>query len=175
MGTGAQANSGIIARMTPNGLAPIAAASLAPGETAFGPAMPDHRVHPGVGAGGVRLGMSEGQVLRVLGRPDERHMVQGATGRLVHLLWTGIAVTRWAGAGGRVVGIAITDRGIRLEDGTGVGTPRMQVRRRFPRALTDPSCDALTIAGDGAGTPITTLAFGPGGRVAELRIGREIA
>ena len=161
--------------MTPYGLAPIAAASLAPGETAFGPSMPDHRVHPGAGAGGVRLGMSEGQVLRVLGRPDDRREVQGATGRLVHLLWTGIAVTRWAGAGGRVVGIAITDRGIRLEDGTGVGTPRMHLRRRFPRALADPSCGALTITGDGAGTPVTTLAFGPGGRVAELRIGREIA
>lgn len=165
----------MIGRMTPHGLAPIAAASLAPGETAFGPAMPDHRVHPGVGAGGVRLGMSEGQVLRVLGRPDDRHVVQGATGRLVRLLWTGIAVTRWAGAGGRVVGIAITDRGIRLEDGTGVGTPRALVRRRFPQAVAEPSCDALTVPGDGRGGAVTALAFGPGGRVTELRIGREIA
>ena len=161
--------------MTPHGLAPIAAASLAPGETAFGPAMPDHRVHPGVGAGGVRLGMSEGQVLRVLGRPDDRRVVQGATGRLVRLRWTGIAVTRWAEPGGRVVGIAITDRGIRLKDGTGVGTPRTMVLRRFPQAIAGPSRDALTVPGDEAGGAVTALAFGPGGHVAELRIGHEIA
>jgi len=174
VGPGAQGNSGMIAGMTPHGLAPIAAASLAPGETAFGPAMPDHRVHPGVGAGGVRLGMSEGQVLRVLGRPDDRHVVQGATGRLVLLLWTGIAVTRWAGAGGRVVDIAITDRGIRMKDGTGVGTPRALVQRRFPQAIAEPSSHALTLRDDGEGGAVTALAFGPGERVAELRIGREI-
>ncbi len=122
--------------MASHRLAVIAAASLAPAEGAFGACMPDHRVRPGEGAGGVRLGMSEAQVVKVLGRPDQRRATGDGQAGVIDLTWPGIRVRRWAGPGGRVIDIAITDRGIRMPNGIGVGSTADAVRAKLPRART---------------------------------------
>jgi hypothetical protein len=161
--------------MERHGLALIAAASLAPAAGAAGTPCADHAIRPGVGAGGVRLGMSEGQVLRVLGRPEHRRATTSDVGRFITLTWPGISVRRWDGAGGRVIEIRVTDRGIRLANGVGVGSPLSRVRRAFPRASCAVSSVVCMIGGAEPGeTVITTLRFGPRGCVREVSVGRVI-
>jgi len=164
--------------MDPHGLALIAAASLAPSAGATGVPSPDHLIRPGVGAGGVRLGMSEGQVLRVLGRPDDRVAARDARGAVVRLRWAGIAVMRWDGPGGRVIEVCITDRGIRMPNGIGVGTPLAHVRRDLPRAACASAPGSTswvaTIGETVPGGTITTLRFDARGRTTEVRVSRII-
>lgn len=161
-------------RMTTRGLALIAAASLAPAAGAIGSPLPDHLIRPGVAAGGVRLGMSEGQVLKVLGQPDARVPRRNELGAFIDLSWPGISVRRWDGAGGRVVNIAITDRGIRTRGGIGVGSPRTAVRKAFPAAHCDESPRLCTIGEAVPGNTVTTIRFGRTGRVTEVSVGRVI-
>lgn len=161
-------------RMSSRALALIAVASLAPAAAALGALTPDHRVRPGVGAGGVRLGMTEGQVLRVLGKPDARVLARTDLGSFIDLTWPGIEVRRWDGAGGRVVNIAITDRGIRMDNGIGVGSPLARVRTAFPKAECE-TADRMCMLGDPVpGNTVTTMRFSRSGRVSELSVGRVI-
>lgn len=160
--------------MSSRALALIAAASLAPASAALGALTPDHRVQPGVGAGGVRLGMSEGQVLRVLGRPDSRRKARTELGAFVDLRWPGISVRRWDGAGGRVVSIAVTDRGIRTIEGVGVGSPLSRVRSAFPAAACEASPTVCTVGDPLPGNTVTTFRFTSSGRVSEVSVGRVI-
>lgn len=164
--------------MDPHGLALIAAASLAPSAGATGVPTPDHLIRPGVGAGGVRLGMSEGQVLRVLGRPDDRVATRDDRGAVVRLRWAGISVLRWDGPGGRVIEIGVTDRGIRMPNGVGVGTPLTRLRRDLPEDARGPqpgsASGVATIGEPVPGGTITTLRFDARGRTAEVRVSRVI-
>ncbi len=160
--------------MDPHGLALIAAASLAPSAGAAGVPSPDHLIRPGVGAGGVRLGMSEGQVLRVLGRPDDRVAARDARGAVVRLRWAGISVERWDGPGGRVIGICITDRGIRMPNGIGVGTPLDRLRRELPHAACGSPPAVATIGDPVQGGSITALHFDARGRTTEVHVSRVI-
>jgi hypothetical protein len=164
----------MISRMDPHGLALIAAASLAPSAGGTGVPSPDHMIRPGIGAGGVRLGMSEGQVLRALGRPDTRVTSRDGGGSTVRLSWAGIAVLRWDGPGGRVIDICVTDRGIRMANGVGVGTSLARVRRALPGATCDSSPAVCTIGARVPGGSITTLRFGPRGSAIEVRVSRVI-
>ncbi len=152
----------------------LAMASLAPA-AALGAPTPDHGFVPGVGAGGVRLGMSEGEVLKVLGRPAARRRVRTDLGSFVEMTWPGISVRRWDGAGGRVIGIAVTDRGIRMANGIGVGSCLARVRSAFPRAACEPS-PAVCVLGDPVpGNTVTTLRFGRSRCVTEVGVDRVIA
>ena len=164
----------MIRRMTTRGLALIAAASLAPAAGAIGTPLPDHLIRPGVGAGGVRLGMSEGQVLKVLGQPDKRVPRSTELGAFIDLAWPGITVSRWDGAGGRVVDIAITDRGIRTRSGIGVGSTRSAVRQAFPGADCEESPLLCVIGEPVPGNTVTTVRFGRTKRVTEVSVGRVI-
>ena len=160
--------------MTTRGLAIIAAASLAPAAGAIGTPLPDHLIRPGVGAGGVRLGMSEGQVLKVLGQPERRVPRRTELGTFIDLTWPGISVRRWDGAGGRVVNIEVTDRGIRMRNDIGVGSTRSAVRKALPGADCDES-PLLCILGDAVpGNTVTTIRFGRTNRVTEVSVGRVI-
>lgn len=161
-------------RMTTRGLALIAAASLAPAAGAIGTPLPDHLIRPGVGAGGVRLGMSEGQVLKVLGQPAARTPRRTELGTFIDLSWPGIRVSRWDGAGGRVVDIEITDRGIRMRSGIGVGSTRAAVRKAVPRAECDESPRICTIGEAVPGNTVTTIRFGRTDRVTHVSVGRVI-
>lgn len=156
-------------------LAVIAAASLAPGASAFGRPLPDHQVRPGRGAGGVRLGMSEAQVIAVLGRPMHRQGARTSAGNVVDLEWPGIEVRRWEGPGGRVIAVATTDRGIRLPNGIGVGSTMAAVRAALPAAT--PGDDPLTLVlGHAApGEAITLVRFGAGAQVTRVSVERVIA
>lgn len=164
----------MIRRMTTRGLALIAAASLAPAAGAIGTPLPDHLIRPGVGAGGVRLGMSEGQVLKVLGQPDKRVPRSTELGAFIELAWPGITVSRWDGAGGRVVDIAITDRGIRTRSGIGVGSTRSAVQQAFPGADCEESPLLCIIGEPVPGNTVTTIRFGRTKRVTEVSVGRVI-
>lgn len=161
-------------RMTTRGLALIAAASLAPAAGAMATPFPDHLIRPGVGAGGVRLGMSEGQVLKVLGQPDKRVPRQTELGAFIDLAWPGITVSRWDGAGGRVVNIAITDRGIRMRNGVGVGSTRTAVTKALPGADCDESPRLCMVGEAIPGNTVTTIRFGRTNRVTEVSVGRVI-
>jgi hypothetical protein len=160
--------------MSSRALALIAVASLAPAAAALGVPNPDHRLRNGIGAGGVRLGMSEGQVLQVLGRPDDRRAMRTELGAFVDLSWPGLTVRRWDGAGGRVVNIAVTDRGIRMANGIGVGSSLARVRSAFPKASCDTSPLVCTIGNPVPGNTVTTLRFSRTGRVSEVSVGRVI-
>ena len=164
----------MIRHMTTRGLALIAAASLAPAAGAIGTPLPDHLIRPGVGAGGVRLGMSEGQVLKVLGQPDGRVPRRTELGAFIDLSWPGITVSRWDGAGGRVVDIVITDRGIRTRSGIGVGSTRAAVRKAFPSADCDASPLLCMVGEPVPGNTVTTIRFGRATRVTEVSVGRVI-
>jgi hypothetical protein len=164
----------MIRAMDPHGHAFIAAASLAPGAGAAGMPFPDHLIRPGIGAGGVRLGMSEGQVLRVLGRPDHRIATRDDLGAFVRLTWAGIGVIRWDGPGGRVIEITVTDRGIRMANGVGVGTPLLQARRALYPATFGSAPTVCTIGEVVPGGAITTLRFNGWGSATEVTVGRVI-
>ena len=161
--------------MEPRNLAVIAASSLAPGTAAFGVPMPDHQVRHGQGAGGVRLGMSEAQVVKVLGRPAVRRSARTELGTFVDLTWPGIQVRRWEGAGGRVVTITVTDRGIRMANGIGVGSTVAAVRARLPRARCGSDPLLCTLGDPQPSNTVTTLRFGTAGRVTELSVTRMVA
>lgn len=164
----------MIVGMDRHALAMIAAASLAPSTGPRGAPSPDHVIRPGIGAGGVCLGMSEGQALRVLGPPDVRIAIDDDDDAAVRLTWAGISILRWDGPGGRVNDISVTDRGIRMVNGVGVGTPLARVRRAFPRAALT-SSPLLCVLGEMVpGGAITTLRFSGDGRVSEVGVGRII-
>lgn len=164
----------MIPRMYPRSLAVIAAASLAPAASAFGAPMPDHQVRPGQGAGGVRLGMSEAQVIKVLGRPERRNTTRTDVGAFVDLAWPGIRVRRWDGAGGRVMHIDVTDRGIRMPNGIGVGSTAAAVRAQLPGAACESDPRVCRLGEAVPGNTITTLRFGTAGRVDQLSVGRVV-
>lgn len=165
----------MIPRMYPRSLAVIAAASLAPAASAFGAPMPDHRVRPGEGAGGVRLGMSEAQVIKVLGRPQRRHALRTAQGAFVDLSWPGIRVRRWEGAGGRVIHVEVTDRGIRMPNGIGVGSTAADVRAGLPTAACASGAAECTLGEPLPGNTVTTLRMGAAGRVTHVSVQRVVA
>lgn len=145
-------------------LADRAALPLGPGIAGS----PDHLIRPGIGAGGVRIGMSEGQVLRVLGAPASRTQADG----LIHIEWPGIAVRLIAGPGGRLIEVAVTDRGIRTAEGLGVGSTVAQVKR----IVHNPECEPgriIRMATDALpGDRITTFRLGPNRRVTTIEVGR---
>lgn len=129
---------------------------------------PDHLIRPGVGAGGVRIGMSEGQALRVLGAPDARDEQDG----LVRIAWAGIEVLLIAGPGGRVIEVRVTDRGIRTAEGVGVGSTVPEVK-----ATTDaPECEPgriIRMTGDALpGDRVTTFRLGERRTVVSVEVGR---
>lgn len=161
--------------MYPRSLAVIAAASLAPAASAFGAPMPDHQVRPGEGAGGVRLGMSEAQVIKVLGRPQQRRTMRTEVGAFVELAWPGIRVRRWEGPGGRVIHIHVTDRGIRMAGGIGVGSTAADVRAGLPGAVCGSDPPVCTLGEVAPGNTVTTLRFGAAGRVTEVSVQRVVA
>lgn len=160
--------------MYPRSLAVIAAASLAPAASAFGAPMPDHQVRPGQGAGGVRLGMSEAQVIKVLGRPQHRRATRTELGAFVDLAWPGIRVRRWDGAGGRVIHIDVTDRGIRMPNGIGVGSTAAAVRAQLPGAESGSGPHECTLGEPLPGNTVTTIRFGTAGRVTQVSVGRVV-
>jgi len=164
----------MISCMTTRGLAIIAAASLAPAAGAIGTPLPDHLIRPGVGAGGVRLGMSEGQVLKVLGQPAKRVPRTTELGAFIDLSWPGLTVRRWDGPGGRVVNIEVTDRGIRMRNDIGVGSTRAAVRTAFPKGNCDESPRLCMIGKALPGNTVTTIRFGRTSRVTEVSVGRVI-
>ncbi len=132
------------------------------------PGSPDHLIRPGVGAGGVRIGMSEGQVLRVLGAPATRDEQDG----LVHITWPGIEVRLIAGAGGRVIEVGVTDRGIRTAEGLGVGSTVSEVKA----TVDDPECEPgriIRMTGDALpGDRVTTFRLGERRTVVSIEVGR---
>lgn len=160
--------------MTPRGLARIAAASLAPAAGAVRPPLPDHRIRPGIGAGGVRLGMSEGQVLMVLGQPDARHPRSTGDGAVIDLAWPGITVRRWDGPGGRVLQVEITDRGIRLDNGIGVGSTRSAIRAAFPGSRCDGARSLCTVDEDVPDGSVLTIRLGQADRVTGISVARVL-
>lgn len=154
--------------MSSRALALIAAASLAPAAAALGALTPDHRLRPGIGAGGVRLGMTEGQVLRVLGAPDTRVEHDG----VILISWPGITAHVLAGPGGRVIEVAVTDRGIRTAEGIGVGSTVAQVKA----TVRDPECEPdriIRMADDALpGDRVTTFRLASNRTVTAVAVGR---
>ena len=132
------------------------------------PGSPDHLIRPGIGAGGVRIGMTEGQALRVLGAPDARDEHDG----VVTITWAGIAVRAIAGPGGRVTEVLVTDRGIRTADGIGVGSTVAVVKA----TVSNPECEPGRIIrlADTAlpGDRVTTFRLGRGRTVTAIEVGR---
>jgi len=132
------------------------------------PGSPDHLIRPGIGAGGVRIGMTEGQSLRVLGAPAAREECDG----VVTITWPGIAVRTHAGPGGRVVSVRVTDRGIRTREGIGVGSTITEVRATVrrnecaPRQLARLADEALP------GDRLTTFRMGANRTVTAVEVGR---
>lgn len=132
------------------------------------PGSPDHLIRPGIGAGGVRIGMTEGQALKVLGAPDERTEHDG----LVLLAWAGIAVRAIAGPGGRVIEVLVTDRGIRTTEGIGVGSTVAEVKA----TVRNPECEPgriIRLADDALpGDRVTTFRLAVNRTVTSIEVGR---
>lgn len=129
---------------------------------------PDHVIRPGIGAGGVRIGMTEGQTLRVLGAPDSREDNDG----IIEIIWPGIGVRAIAGPGGRVIEVLVTDRGIRTAEGIGVGSTVAKVKA----TVDHPECEAdyvIRLVSDALpGDRVTTFRLGHTRLVTAIEVGR---
>ena len=73
----------------------------------------------------------------------------------------------------RSIDIAVTDRGIRMDNGIGVGSSRTRVRTAFPKADC-PSARLCRIGNPVPGNTVTTIRFTTAGRVSEISVGRVI-
>jgi hypothetical protein len=107
----------------------------------------------GVGIGKVRMGMTRGQVERLLGRDNlvnARTSVSGAT--YVELGWN-FSTFSVGFLGGRVMQVETTLRGEKTAQGIGVGSLFSAVARAYPQAI----CTLYFTS------PGTSLNFGPGG------------
>jgi hypothetical protein len=119
----------------------------------------------------VRIGMTEGQSLRVLGAPAAREERNG----VVTITWPGIAVRAHAGPGGRVISVRVTDRGIRTREGLGVGSTVTEVRGTVqcnecaPRQLARLADEALP------GDRLTTFRMDAGRAVTAVEVGRILS
>ena len=132
------------------------------------PGSPDHLIRPGIGAGGVRIGMTEGQTLRVLGAPDARDEHDG----VVTITWAGIAVRSIAGPGGRVIEVLVTDRGIRTAEGIGVGSTVAEVKATVDHPECEPG-HIIRLASDALpGDRVTTFQLGHTRMVTAIEVGR---
>ena len=127
-----------------------------------------------VGTHDYDLSPAAADLLRVLGKPDSRRKASTELGTFIDLRWPGISVRRWDGAGGRVVNIAVTDRGIRTDNGIGVGTPLSRVRSAYPKATCEASPVLCMIGDPVPGNTVTTFRFTSSGRVSEVSVGRVI-
>lgn len=107
----------------------------------------------GVGIGKVRMGMTRGQVERLLGRDnlvDTRASFSGAT--YVELGWN-FSTFSVGFLGGRVMQVETTLRGEKTAQGIGVGSLFSAVVRAYPQAI----CTLYFTS------PGTSLNYGPGG------------
>ena len=132
------------------------------------PGSPDHLIRPGIGAGGVRIGMTEGQTLRVLGAPESREDHDG----IIEIIWPGIAVRAIAGPGGRVIEVLVTDRGIRTAEGIGVGSTVAEVKATVDHPEGEPG-HIIRLASDALpGDRVTTFQLGHTRMVTAIEVGR---
>lgn len=132
------------------------------------PGSPDHLIRPGIGAGGVRIGMTEGQTLRVLGAPESREDHDG----IIEIIWPGIAVRAIAGPGGRVTEVLVTDRGIRTAEGIGVGSTVAEVKATVDHPECEPG-HIIRLASDALpGDRVTTFQLGHTRMVTAIEVGR---
>ncbi len=153
--------------LQPRGIAIIARHTAVPRGPGI-PGSPDHRIRPGIGAGGVRLGMTEGQVLRVLGAPERRSTNDG----LVTIAWVGISVRCIAGPGGRVIEVEVTDRGIRTDEGIGVGSTMAEVEGMVPAPECEPACPSDRTDEALPGDRVTTFRLDDRRTVIAIEVGR---
>jgi hypothetical protein len=85
-------------------------------------------IHPGVGIGKVRLGMSKAQVQRVLGRDS---FVNAREGAYTEFAWD-FASWTVGFKGGRAVQVSTSLRAQRTKKGIGPGTTWLQLMRAYP-------------------------------------------
>lgn len=132
------------------------------------PGSPDHLIRPGIGAGGVRIGMTEGQTLRVLGAPESREDHDG----IIEIIWPGIAVRAIAGPGGRVTEVLVTDRGIRTAEGIGVGSTVAEVKATVDHPECEPGRIIRLTSDALPGDRVTTFQLGDTRMVTAIEVGR---
>lgn len=160
--------------MTARRIALVATATvLLSGTTALAVIPESDVIRPGKGAAGVRLDMTEAQVVKILGTPSKRAVAKTELGTYVNLTYPGMVVRRWKGTNGRVVNIDVTSRRIRTWYDVGVGSTLAKLRNDFPKV----TCETRRICTLGRFLPgqvVTTFRFGPRRTITSVSIGRVI-
>ena len=132
------------------------------------------KIVPQHGIAGAELGMTQEQVRRVLGTPDQiTHLHNDFSGTTNVVYRYGLTSVTFAGAGLGVTTIDTTSRRQRTARGVGVGSTRASVRSRVKGATcrTDSGSSHCYVGSFTAGHKITDFILSGKGRVKRVTVG----